>query len=186
MTDTERKRIVTRCYIDEGAFVLRTKGIEDIQVPIPTLTPAVAIGLYQEMIARLLLAGETMDRIVSGDAIPSRSLPNGKEPKSATPRPLNQVRKAILAARIADLMRDEKAAARNAGTKVESGVLAAIPAKAEAWARGLTDDQAARLAKGEAVLIELAKLRGTKSTMDELLAEPAPAAGPEPNEAQAA
>jgi hypothetical protein len=180
---TEHKRTVTRCYIDEGAFVLRTIGQPDNRVEVSPMSAYVGNKMINEMIARLLLIGEPMDRIVSGEAIPSRSLPNGKEPKSAAPRALNQVRRAILAARIADLMREEKAAAKEAGYKVKPEALGAITQTGEAWVRGLTDDQAARLVRAEAVQIELAKLRGTKATLDELLADPAPATEPEPDEA---
>jgi hypothetical protein len=152
-------------------------------VSTPNIPVDVQKAFSVEMIALLLLRGSTMTEIVAGKGLPDRALPRGKEKKEKGPRALNQIRRAILAARIADLKRE----ARGNGSKLDGPTVAAVTQKAEEWVRVLTDDQAGRLVRAEAVQIELAKLRGTKATLDELLAEPAPGAEPEPaQEAEAA
>jgi hypothetical protein len=169
-TDKKTRAAQTRCYVHNEQFILRTKGAEDAVVSTPNIPVDVQKAFSVEMIALLLLRGSTMTEIVAGKGLPDRALPNGKEKKEKGPRQLNQVRRAILAARIADLKKE----ARGNGSKLDGQTVAVIMTTAEAWVRGLTDDQAARLVRAEAVQIELAKLRGTKATLDELMAEPGP------------
>ena len=73
--DVKAARVVTRCYITDAGFVLRTKGATDIVVPMPDVDTNVRTALACEMTALLLLRGETMADIVAGKGIPDRSLP---------------------------------------------------------------------------------------------------------------
>jgi hypothetical protein len=176
MSDTEitkKRGPQTRCYVGEDGFVLRTAGRADIIVPFVEIKAPVAERFIDEMVARLLLSGVAMVDIAAGKGIPDRAVPQPKAPKNKGPKPLNQVRRAIMAVRVAELIK----AARGADEKIDRP---AIQTKAEEWVRGLTDDQAARLARAEAVQIELAKLRGTKATLEDLLGTPTP---PETEEA---
>ena len=76
------------------------------------------------------------------------------------------VQRAILAVRIVDLTKEERAF----GNKVDK---AAIAARAEDFVRGLDKDQTARHARALPVRIEMERLRGGPATMDEAAAAPA-------------
>ena len=172
MSETS-SRVVTRCYIDGDTFILRTKGRDNVVVPRPELTAATVNKLADEMIARLLLAENSVADIVAGTSIPDRVLPTPRTTGPKVPRALGKVKKAILAVKIGDLTK----AARSGGSKPDKALIAT---QAEAWVRGLSDEQLKKLQAVEAVAVELARLRGHKaSSLDEALAtagEPAPAA----------
>ena len=165
-TETKARQKPTRCYIDGGKFILRTLGQPDVVVPTPEMSPVIQAMLAIEMMALLLLRGETMADIAAGKGLTDRALPAGKREKSTAPRPLNAVRRAILGVRVVELKREAKAA----GSKLDAVTIADLAD------RGLTDDQAARLARAEAVQVEMARAKGAKGTLAELLGEPTEAA----------
>jgi hypothetical protein len=167
-TETHVRQKPTRCYIDGDAFILRTIGQDDVVVPMPDVPTNVRTAMACEMAALLLLRGTSMADIVAGKGLPDRALPAGKREKSTAPRALNMVQRAILAVRIAELTRDEKAAAKAAGTKPD---LANVAADSEAFVRQLTKDQTARHARALPVRIELERLRGGPATLDEAAAD---------------
>ena len=171
-TETKARQKPTRCYIDGGKFILRTLGQADVVVPTPEMSPVIQAMLAIEMMALLLLRGETMADIAAGKGLTDRALPAGKREKSTSPRPLNAVRRAILGVRVVELKREAKAA----GSKLDAVTIADLADRAESWVRGLTDDQAARLARAEAVQVEMARAKGAKGTLAELLGEPTEAA----------
>ena len=171
-TETKARQKPTRCYIDGGKFILRTLGQADVVVPTPDIPTGVQAALTIEMMALLLLRGETMADIAAGKGLTDRALPAGKREKSTAPRPLNAVRRAILGVRVVELKREAKAA----GSKLDAVTIADLADRAESWVRGLTDDQAARLARAEAVQVEMARAKGAKGTLAELLGEPTEAA----------
>lgn len=159
----------TRCYVTDTGYVLRSKGRLDSIVNVPNLGADVKNSMVVEMIALLLLRGASMDMIVAGKGLPDRALPAGKREKSSAPKALNMVQRAILAVRVAELIKSGKAD----GAKPDK---AAIAADSEAFVRQLTKEQTARHARALPVRIELERLRGGPATLDEAAGDPPAAA----------
>ena len=167
----ESPRTRTRCFVNakRTELILRCAGVEDVVVPLlddagkPRITGDRIGDLVIEACALLLLRGKTIEEIVSGAALPDRLLPT---PKTAHPkvRPLTRVKQAIAHVKAAEMTRESKIS----GGKPDK---AAIAAFAEEWVRRLPDAAVNEAARVPEVLIEIARLSGTKKlTLDEAVA----------------
>jgi hypothetical protein len=170
MPETKTARHPTRIYYnqDRTAFLLRTDGNETMvplfdarsehRVPGP-----VRDALANEMIAQLLLRNFTMDQIIAGDGVMDRTLPVVKI-KSNTPKSLPRIRQAIANVRAMELLRAVPAPRPKTAKET-------CQAEAEMWVREQPEAIIEALAPLEAVVIEIAKLRGgAQMTTEEALA----------------
>jgi hypothetical protein len=165
-TKTRGKRTHVYTDLKTNTAVVRVGGAETI-VAFNNVDEGVWNALALECCARLLTAGRSYNDIVSGEAIPDRTLPVG--PKQRQPRKPNAWVQAVANVKA----RDMNNAAKAGGDKPDKAAIAAMHESALAWARSLTPEQLKKLRTNRDVIIAHAQLSGDTTPLEALLAVPA-------------
>lgn len=168
---SEPRGPVARYYRDGDDIIRRVKDEPEqrfslVGADLPTLRSLAAEGFVA-----LHIRGLTATDILSGHNLPDRALPTPKM-RGERKRGPTMIVRAIAAVKAAQTVK----ARRAGGEKVTKETVAEIETGALAWASALTEEQVKSAAKNIAVQIELAKLRGDDTPLDDLLSAPAPAA----------
>lgn len=172
MSEAKDRAAPMRGYINSqtGTITFRKLGEPDEVVEYGSFGDDILIRLAAEGYIRLRCAGVTHADLLAGKGFPTRVLPKDKE--AATERPLNQYQRAIVEVKTEDMLKARK----SGGDKVTPALRVECNVAAVSWVRGLTKEQVDKLKKSAAVRAAYGKITGNDESLDDLLADAAPAA----------